>query len=109
MARTEYKSVSVYRGVDSGGGCPCVTPPTKLSPPVGNVFVEKVAAMGNGDVLTPAVGTTCDPFPSVCSRSRVVRAANFTFVNGVSISTIGDILNPVTAIRIPRGALTVFA
>lgn len=105
----EYKSVSVYRGVDSGGNCPCVTPPTELLPPIGNVFVEGVAAMGNGDVLTPAVGLTCTTPPAVCTRSRVVMAANFTFVNGVSISTIGDVLNPVTGIIVPQGALTVFA
>jgi hypothetical protein len=103
------KPVSIYRGVDSGGVCPCITPRTPLSPPIGNVFVEKIAVMANGDVLTPAVGKTCDSTPSVCVRSRVVRAANFTFVNGVSISTVGDVLNPVTGITIPFGSTSVFA
>jgi len=103
------KPVSIYRGVDSGGGCPCVTPPTILSPPIGNVFAEKIAVMANGDVLTPAVGKTCDPTPSVCTSSRIVVAVNKTFVNGVSISTIGDILNPVTGITIPLGSASVFA
>ena len=103
------KPVSIYRGVDSGGGCPCVTPPTILAPPIGNVFVEKIAVMRNGDVLTPAVGVTCTTPPAPCTSSRVVSAANFTFVNKVSISTVGDILNPVTGITIPSGAATVFA
>lgn len=103
------KPVSIYRGVDSGGGCPCVTPPTPLSPPIGNVFVEKIAVMANGDVLTPAPGVTCTTPPSPCTSPRVVRAVNNTFVNRVSISTVGDILNPVTGITIPLGSASVFA
>lgn len=103
------RSVSVYRGVDSGGSCPCVTPPTELLPPIGNVFVEGVAAMGNADVLTPAEGETCTTPPAPCVSPRVVIAVNVTFVNGVSISTIGDVLNPSTQIIVPQGALTVFA
>lgn len=106
MAR---KPVSIYFGVDSGGGCPCVTPPKTLEPPVGNVFANRVAVMANGDVLTPATGVTCTNPPSPCVRQRVVQAANFTFVNKVSISTVGDILNPVTGIAIPAGSPTVFA
>jgi len=103
------KPVATFSGVDSGGVCPCVTPPTPLSPPVGNVFSGKIAIMANGDVLTPATGKTCDTTPAVCVTSRVVQAANFTFVNKVSISTVGDILNPVTGISIPIGSPTVFA
>jgi hypothetical protein len=103
------KPVSIFFGVDSGGGCPCVTPPTPLSPPVGNVFVGKYAVMANGDVLTPAVGKTCDSTPSICSSSRVVKAANFTFVNGFSISTVGNSLNVGTGIKIPKGSTSVFA
>ncbi|MGA1544643.1 MAG: hypothetical protein ACO388_07465 [Saprospiraceae bacterium] len=103
------KPVSIYFGVDSGGGCPCVTPPTTLSPPRGNVFVNKLAVMANGDVLTPAIGQTCSIPPFPCTSTRVVGAVNFTFVNKVSISTVGDILNPVTGITIPVGSPSVFA
>jgi hypothetical protein len=38
-----------------------------------------------------------------------VKAVNATFVNGVSISTVGDVLNPVTRITVPLGSASVFA
>jgi hypothetical protein len=38
-----------------------------------------------------------------------VKAANFTFVNGVSISTVGDVLNATAGITIPQGSPSVFA
>ena len=106
------KPVSIYRGVDSGGAsCPCITPPTPLLPPIGNVFVEKIAVMANGDVLIPSAGNTglCTIIPVPCTSPRIVVAVNKTFVNGVSISTVGDILNPGTGIIIPLGSASVFA
>lgn len=107
MAR---KSVSIYFGVDSGGSvCPCVSPPTTLSPPIGNVYANRSAVMANGDVLTPAIGNTCSVPPFPCVNSRVVMAANFTFVNRVSISTVGDVLNATAGIKVPQGSPSVFA
>jgi len=103
------RPVSIYFGVDSGGNCPCQTPPTKLSPPVGNVYANKKAVMANGDVLTPAVGKTCDPTPAICSSPRVVKAQNFTYVNKFAISTVGNTLNISTSIKIPKGSPSVFA
>lgn len=103
------KPVAIFKGVDSGGACPCVTSPNPLTPPVGNVFSGKVAIMANGDVLTPAEGKTCDPTPAVCSSPRVVKAVSKVFVNKVSIATVGDFLNEPTAIIIPTGSPTVFA
>lgn len=103
------KPVSIFRGVDSGGICPCVTPPTTLSPAVGNVFVEKIPVMANTKVLTSVPGVTCTTPSSGCVSIRIVKAVNATFVNGVSISTVGDVLNPVTRITVPLGSASVFA
>jgi hypothetical protein len=103
------KPVATFSGVDSGGVCPCVTPPTPLSPPVGNVFSGKIAIMANGDVLTPAVGKTCTPDPSPCTSPRIVKAVSKVFVNKVSIATQGDFLNEPTLITIAVGFPTVFA
>jgi hypothetical protein len=103
------KPVSIYSGVDSGGVCPCVTPPKTLEPPVGNVFGNKIAIMANGDVLTPSPGQTCTIPPSPCVSPRIVKSVSKVFVNKVSISTVGDFLNEPTSITIPTGSPTIFA
>jgi uncharacterized Zn-binding protein involved in type VI secretion len=103
------RPVAIFKGSDSGGVCPCVTPPTPLAPPVGNVFSGKIAVMANGDVLNPASGKTCTPDPSPCASPRIVKAVSKVFVNGVSIATQGDFLNESTAITIATGSPTVFA
>ncbi len=103
------RPVAIFKGVDSGGVCPCVTPPTALGPPVGNVFANGVPVMANGDVLTPAVGKTCSSDPSPCTSPRVVRSIGKSFVNGVVIAKQGDFLNNATNITIPTGSPSVFA
>lgn len=82
-----------------------------MGPPIGNVFANKFAVMGNGDVLTPALGKTCDATPTVCTNPRVVRAANFTFVNKVAVAVAGNVLNARAGITIPiqSCAIDVFA
>jgi uncharacterized Zn-binding protein involved in type VI secretion len=103
------RPVATFKGVDSGGVCPCVTPPTKLGPPVGNVFVNGVAVMASGDVLTPANGATCSTPSSPCVSPRVVKSIGKSFVNGVVIAKQGDFLNNSTNITIPTGSPSVFA
>lgn len=103
------KPVAIFRGVDSGGGCPCVTIPFPLAPATGTVFAEKVAVMRNGNVLTPATGKTCTVPPAPCVSPRVVIASSKIFVNKAPIATRGNFLNTVTGITIPNGAATVFA
>lgn len=103
------KPVAIYKGVDSGGICPCVTPPTALTPPIGNVFGNKIGIMKNTDVLTPANGLTCTTTPVPCVSPRIVKSVSKVFVNKFPIAKIGDTLNPTTKITIPIGAPTIFA
>jgi len=103
------KAVAIYKGVDSGGVCPCVTPPTKLEPPIGDVFANKIAVMANTDVLTSANGTTCTTTPAPCVSPRVVKSVSKVYINKLPVATIGDSLNEPTKITIPTGATSVFA
>lgn len=103
------RPVAIFKGVDTGGGCPCVTPPTVLGPPVGTVFANKIAVMALGDVLTPAAGKTCSSDPSPCTSPRIVKTIGKTFVDGAIIAKFGDILNVTTSITIPSKAIGVFA
>lgn len=103
------KVVATYRGNDSGGGCPCTTPPTSLSPGVGTVYVNNVQVMANGDVLSPAEGKTCTDPPLPCSSTRIVVSSSNVFVDGVPIAHIGDYLNQGTGIKIVSVSSNVYA
>lgn len=97
------RQVATYTGVDSGGICPCVTPPTPQTPTAESlarrVYVNKILVMASGDALTPAFGKTCSSDPSPCTSPRTVISAGRVFVGKKPIGHIGDTLNPSTNIR----------
>jgi hypothetical protein len=103
--------VATFTGSDSGGICPCVTPPQTLSPPAPDrrVFVNKIPVMAAGDVLSPSPGQDCSSEPSPCTSPRTVVSAGRVFVNKKPIAHIGDILNQSTNIKIVGVPSQVFA
>lgn len=107
------RQVATYTGVDSGGTCPCVTPPTAQTPTGESlsrrVYVNKILAMASGDVLTPASGQTCTSEPSPCQSPRTVVSAGRVFVGKKPVGHIGDLLNQSTNIKIVGTPTNVFA
>jgi hypothetical protein len=105
------RPVATFTGVDSGGVCPCVTPPAPLAPPAPDrrVFVNKQVVMAAGDILSPAPGETCTSEPSPCESPRKVVSVGRVFVNKKPIAHIGDFLNEPTSIKIVGTPFNVFA
>lgn len=102
------KPIAIFKGVDSGGTCPCVTPPTALIPSVGNVYANKVAIIKNGSVLTSVSGITCSTQPVPCTSARIAKASGKVFISRAPAAKVGDFLNLSTNIRIPTGSSSVF-
>lgn len=104
------KAVATYTGNDSGGAGDCNTPPyTVGAGPSTKVLINQKPVMLNGDVLTPAPGTTPSVPPSACSSPRkVVASSTKVFVQGKALAVVGDVLNETRNIRIATGSSNVF-
>lgn len=112
------RTVATYTGSDSGGpACPCQSPVATLSPDgstVGliserRVYVEKIAVMAAGDVLTPAPGTVCSNERPPCLNARIVVSSGKVFVGKKPIAHIQDVLNAAAGIKIVGVPTKVFA
>lgn len=104
------RGVAIYRGLDTGGGGICNTPPTSLTGPSQagrNVYVNKVPVIVAGDSLTSVPGTTPKGDPCVSSRRAVVVGGK-VFANKKMIAKQGDVLNAQNNIRIAGGSQNVF-
>lgn len=111
-------SVATYTGNDSGGpACPCQSPVAPLTPEGSTVsliaerkvYVEKIAVMASGDVLTPAPGTTCTNERPPCVNPRTVVSLGKVFVGKKPIGHIKDVLNQSAGITIVGTPSKVFA
>lgn len=94
--------------MDSGGAGICNTPPTALAPPgfgAGKYFVGGFTPVLEGDVLTPAAGTTPNGFPCTSPRVAISTSAK-VFFGGRRVCKVGDILNSTTGITIMPSAAT---
>lgn len=84
-------------GVESGGTCPCATPPTPIDCAASSARTVKVngfAPVIQQDSMSPAAGMTCTSNPSPCSSPRMVTATSTkVFVQGRAVAKIGDKLN----------------
>ena len=100
--------IATYKpgAMDSGGAGICNTPPTPLAPGTpGKYFVGGFTPVLEGDVMTPAPGTTPNGFP--CTSPRVaVSTSTKVFFGGRRVCKVGDVLNATTNIRIGPGATT---
>ena len=100
--------IATYKpgAMDSGGAGICNTPPTALAPGTpGKYFVGGFTPVLEGDVMTPAPGTTPNGFP--CTSPRVaVSTSTKVFFGGRRVCKVGDVLNATTNIRIGPGATT---
>ena len=103
------RTVATYTGSDSGGPiCPCQSPVATLSPDGSTVsliaerrvYVEKIAVMAAGDILTPAPGTTCTNERPPCVNVRKVVSLGKVFVGKKPIAHIQDFLNEAAGIKI---------
>jgi len=88
----------VYNGgVESGGSCPCTTPPFPIdcaASAARTVRVNGFAPVVMQDAMSPAPGMTCTSNPSPCSSPRNVTATSTkVFVQGRAVAKIGDKLN----------------
>ena len=92
--------------VESGGSCPCATPPTQvvttMPAPGKPVRVNGFRPILRGDTLTPANGMTCTSNPSPCVSPRTVLESipSKVRINGKSVAKVGDYLNMSTNIRL---------
>jgi hypothetical protein len=111
------KPVARYTGNDSGSICPCQSPAFGLIPEGGTasliasrkVYIENIAVMAGGDILTPAPGTICDDKRPPCTNPRKVVSLGKVFVGGKPIGHIKDFLNQSAAITIVGVPTKVFA
>jgi uncharacterized Zn-binding protein involved in type VI secretion len=91
-------------GVETGGVCPCTTPPTPIDCAASasrTVRVNNLAPVVMNDSMSPASGATCTSPPSGCVSTRMVIATSTkVFVQGQPVAKIGDILNGGTNIRL---------
>lgn len=110
--------VATYTGNDSGGAnCPCQSPVAPLTPEGSTVsliterkvYVEKVAVMAAGDVLTPAPGTQCTDKRPPCVNPRKVVSLGKVFVGKKPIGHLKDFLNEPAGIKIVGTPTKVFA
>ncbi len=93
----------VYNGgVESGGGCPCVTPPTSINTAAQTtVRVNGLTPVLQGHSMSPAAGKTCSSDPSPCTSPRTVIASGMKVrINGLAVAKIGDKLNVATGISL---------
>ena len=95
----------VYNGgVESGGICPCVTPPTPIDCAASSartVRVNGFAPVVMQDAMSPASGKTCSSDPSPCTSPRnVIATSTKVFVQGRAVAKIGDKLNVSTNISL---------
>ena len=101
-------TIATYKpgAMDSGGGGICNTPPTALAPGTpGKYFVGGFTPVLEGDVMTPAPGTTPNGLP--CTSPRVaVSTSTKVFFGGRRVCKVGDILNATTGITIMPSAAT---
>ena len=91
-------------GVESGGTCPCATPPTPISCAQAasrNVLVNKLPVVLMSDNMPPAVGTKCPGKPTPCTSTRVVIASSQkVMINSKPPALPNDVLNSGTNIRL---------
>ena len=101
-------AVAVYSpgATDSGGAGVCNTPPTPLGPlPPSSMkyLIGGFPPVLEGDIMTPAAGTTPNGFPCTTVRTAVSSSAKVRF-GGRRVCFVGDPLNPTTGIVIGPSA-----
>ena len=99
-------AVAIYSppAMDTGGAGVCNTPPTPLGPPVvGKYFLMGIPPVLEGDVMTPAAGTTPNGFPCTSPRIAVSTSTKVRF-GGRRVCFVGDFLNQATGIAIAPSA-----
>jgi hypothetical protein len=94
-------------GNDSGGAGACNTPPAPLAPQNPSAILGKVKFGGfppilEGDVLTPAPGTTPKGDPCASPRTAISTAVKVR-IGGRAPCSPGDVLNAGTGITIASG------
>ena len=90
--------------MDTGGAGICNTPPTALAPGTpGKYFVGGFTPVLEGDVMTPAAGTTPNGFPCTTPRVAVSTSTKVRF-GGRRVCFVGDFLNQATGIAIAPSA-----
>ena len=91
-------------GVESGGTCPCATPPTPISSTAAQsrtVKINGIAVVLSGDSMPPVPGTKCPGKPKPCTSSRtVIASAQKVMIEGKKPALPNDVLNSSTNIRL---------
>ena len=95
----------IYNGTtDSGGVCPCVTPPTVVASPgsaARTVRINSLAPILETDTMPPAAGMTCTSSPTPCTSPRqVIVGAGTVRINGMVPAGVGNKLNVTTNITL---------
>ena len=96
----------IYNGTtDSGGACPCVTPPTVVASPgiqaSRTVRINIFAPICETDTMPPATGVTCTTPTSACTSPRTVIVGGGTVrINGLVPAVVGNKLNVTTNITL---------
>ena len=98
-------SAQIYNGgVESGGTCPCATPPTPISSTAAasrTVKINSLAVVLSGDSMPPVPGTKCPGKPRPCTSSRtVIASAQKVMIEGKKPALPNDVLNSSTNIRL---------
>ena len=97
-----FKAQIYNGGNDSGGGCPCVTPPSSINTAAQTtVKVNGMTPVLQGHSMSPAAGKTCSSDPSPCTSPRTVIATSVKVrINGLAVARAGDKLNVSTGISL---------
>ena len=95
----------IYNGTtDSGGVCPCVTPPTVVANPgatARTVRINSLPPILETDTMPPATGVTCTTPTSACTSPRqVIVGAGTVRINGLVPAVVGNKLNVTTNITL---------
>ena len=100
-------AIAIYSpgAMDSGGGGICNTPPTSILPAPANpkYLINGVPPVLEGDIMTPAAGTTPNGFPCTTVRTAVSSSAKVRF-GGRRVCFPGDPLNAATGLVIGPSA-----
>ena len=100
-------AIAIYSpgAMDSGGGGICNTPPTSILPAPANpkYLINGVPRVLEGDIMTPAAGTTPNGFPCTTVRTAVSSSAKVRF-GGRRVCFPGDPLNAATGLVIGPSA-----